>query len=69
MIVKDPRDIKELADAMQHFLDPTTLQSASVEARRTAAHYTLEANHAQMIDIMDEVSSRSGSTSGSSAGS
>jgi UDP-glucose:(heptosyl)LPS alpha-1,3-glucosyltransferase len=69
MIAKDPRDINELADAMQRFLDPALLQSASAAARSTAEHYTLEANHAQMIEIMDEVASRSGSRSGSTAGS
>lgn len=60
MIVQDPRDIKEMADAMECFLDRTRLHSASAEARKTAEHYTLEANHEQMISIMTRVATESG---------
>jgi UDP-glucose:(heptosyl)LPS alpha-1,3-glucosyltransferase len=59
MVVKDPRDINEMTDAMQRFLDKGNLQSTSEAARQTAAHYTLEANHEQMIAIMTEVASGS----------
>jgi UDP-glucose:(heptosyl)LPS alpha-1,3-glucosyltransferase len=62
MVVRDPRNIKELADSMEHFLDRNTLQSASLEARQTASKYTLEANHKQLIDIMREVSGQKKST-------
>ncbi|MBI4964117.1 MAG: glycosyltransferase family 4 protein [Desulfomonile tiedjei] len=55
MVIKDPRNTKEMADAMERFLDPNILESAGAAARRTASKYTLEANHKQMIDIMREV--------------
>jgi len=58
MILKDPRDIKEMAEAMQRFLDPHTLQSASAAARSTAGQYTLEANHRQVIDVMLETANK-----------
>jgi len=58
MVIKDPRNIKEMADAMEHFLDRNTLESAAASARRTASKYTLEENHRQVMDIMREVVQR-----------
>lgn len=58
IVLDDPRNINEMADAMQSFLEPAKLKSASTAARRTAAKYTLEANHKQMIDIMLEVANQ-----------
>jgi len=55
MVIKDPRNIKDLAAAMERFLDRNTLESAAVSARRTASKYTLEDNHRQVLDIMREV--------------
>jgi len=58
MILKDPRNITEMADAMQRFLDSHTLRAASAAARSTAGKYTLEANHRQVIDVMLEIANK-----------
>jgi UDP-glucose:(heptosyl)LPS alpha-1,3-glucosyltransferase len=55
-VLKDPRDINEMAGAMERFLDRELLESASAAARQTASKYTLENNHRQMLDILTEVS-------------
>ncbi len=54
-ILKDPRNIQEMADVMEHFLDGSRLKSASEAARRTASNYTLEANHRRVMNIIREV--------------
>ncbi len=51
-VLKDPRDIDEMASAMQRFLDTRLLQRASDAARQTASHYTLENNHRAMLEIL-----------------
>ena len=58
MVLKDPGNTQEMADAMERFLDRDTLTTASEAARRTASKYSLEANHRQMIDIIGEVCAR-----------
>jgi UDP-glucose:(heptosyl)LPS alpha-1,3-glucosyltransferase len=55
MVLSDPRNVHEMADAMQQYVEPDTLRSASAAARTTAGKYTLEANHEQMINIMLEI--------------
>lgn len=58
MVIKDPRNIKELSDSMEHFLREDSLHCAATAARETASKYTLEANHTQIIDIMKEVAGK-----------
>lgn len=54
MILQDPNDISELTDAMLFFLDNEVLRLASEAARLTAAQYTVERNHQQMIAVLTE---------------
>ena len=54
IVIKNPRDVKELASAMEFFLAPENLESASRAARKTASHYSLQENHSKMIDIFEE---------------
>lgn len=58
MVIKDPRNIKELSDSMERFLHGDKLQSAGLAARHKASKYTLEANHRQLVNIMREVADR-----------
>jgi len=57
-VLEDPGNVQEMASAMERFLDKNTLKSASEAAHRTASKYTLEANHRQMIGIIEEVVER-----------
>ncbi len=54
MILQDPGDIGELAEAMSLFLDSEVLSSASQAARLTASQYTLKRNHRQMLEVLNE---------------
>lgn len=54
MILKNPNDIGEMAHAMSLFLDRAVLRAASQAARLTASRYTLERNHRQMLDVLNE---------------
>jgi glycosyltransferase involved in cell wall biosynthesis len=54
IVLKDPSDTAEMARAMEHFLDPDVRDSASLSARLTASRFSLEANHQQMIAIIEE---------------
>ncbi|MDQ7783162.1 MAG: glycosyltransferase family 4 protein [Desulfomonilaceae bacterium] len=54
MILQDANDIGELAEALSFFLDDEIRGSASSAARRTAARYTLERNHREMIAVLTE---------------
>ncbi len=54
IVLNDPADSAEMARALDHFLDPHVRASASESARRTAAGFTLEINHRQMISIIEE---------------
>jgi UDP-glucose:(heptosyl)LPS alpha-1,3-glucosyltransferase len=58
MVIKDPRNINEMADSMERFPDRNALETAGAAARHTASKYTLEANHRQLIDIMTQVVQR-----------
>jgi UDP-glucose:(heptosyl)LPS alpha-1,3-glucosyltransferase len=58
IVLHDPINIDEMADAMERFLEPEVLKSASEEARQTASAYTAEANHRQMLAILNEVAER-----------
>lgn len=60
IVLHDPRNIDEMADAMERFLQPELLKSSSEAARQTASTYTAEANHRQMITIFNEVVERQG---------
>jgi len=55
IVLHDPVNIGEMADAMGRFLRPELLKSASEAARQTASAYTAEANHRQMLAILNEV--------------
>jgi UDP-glucose:(heptosyl)LPS alpha-1,3-glucosyltransferase len=54
-VLKDPRNVKEMASAMEFFLERDVLKSASEAARRTALKHTLETNHREIIDIIEEI--------------
>jgi UDP-glucose:(heptosyl)LPS alpha-1,3-glucosyltransferase len=54
IVLKDPSDSEEMASAMGYFLDSEVRYSASLSARRTASRFSLEANHQQMIAIIEE---------------
>ncbi len=58
IVLHDPVNIDEMADAMERFLRPEVLKSASEAARQTASAYTAEANHRQMLAILNEVAER-----------
>lgn len=58
IVLRDPVNIDEMADAMERFLTPEILKSASEAARQTASAYTAEANHRQMLAILSEVAER-----------
>jgi UDP-glucose:(heptosyl)LPS alpha-1,3-glucosyltransferase len=58
MVLHDARNINEMAEAMERFLQPDLLKSASEAAKRTASNYTAEANHRQMLNILNEVADR-----------
>ncbi len=60
IVLHDPRNIDEMADSMERFLQPELLKSASEAARQTASAYTAEANHRQMLAIFGEVAERQG---------
>ncbi|MEJ2717425.1 MAG: glycosyltransferase family 4 protein [Deltaproteobacteria bacterium] len=55
VVLQDPGNIDEMASAMERFLHPDALESASKAARRTAMLHTLERNHASLIEIFSEV--------------
>jgi hypothetical protein len=55
MVLHDARNIDEMAEAMERFLQPELLKSASEAAKQTASAYTAEANHRQMLNIFNEV--------------
>ena len=57
-VLKDPRDINEMAGTMERFLDRKLLESASSAARETASRYTLEDNHRKMLEILNAVQRR-----------
>jgi UDP-glucose:(heptosyl)LPS alpha-1,3-glucosyltransferase len=57
-ILNDPASPEELSSAMAEFLDPGVLDSASNAAKDTAKKYTLQANHEQMLEIIEKASSR-----------
>jgi UDP-glucose:(heptosyl)LPS alpha-1,3-glucosyltransferase len=63
LILKNPRDVEETAEAMERFLDAELLVTAGEAARRTAARYTLERNHRAMLDIFQEVARDSAASS------
>ncbi len=58
-VLKDPRNVEEMAAAMQRFLDRQLLRRASDAARHTASRYTLENNHRAMMDILSAVGRQS----------
>jgi UDP-glucose:(heptosyl)LPS alpha-1,3-glucosyltransferase len=58
IVLNNPRNIQEMASAMERFLDRSALAAASAAATETAAKYTLQANHRQMIEVFTEVSNR-----------
>jgi UDP-glucose:(heptosyl)LPS alpha-1,3-glucosyltransferase len=58
IVLHDPGNIDEMADAMELFLPPEILKSASEAAPQTASAYTAEANHRQMLAILNEVAER-----------
>jgi UDP-glucose:(heptosyl)LPS alpha-1,3-glucosyltransferase len=58
MVLHNARNIDEIAEAMERFLQPELLKSASEAARRTASNYTAEANHRQILNILNEVAER-----------
>jgi UDP-glucose:(heptosyl)LPS alpha-1,3-glucosyltransferase len=58
IVLHDPVNIDEMADAMERFLPPQALKPASEAARQTASAYTAEANHRQMLAILNEVAER-----------
>ncbi len=59
VILNDPRDVEEMSEAMERFLDAGLLLTAGEAARSTAARYTLERNHRAMLDIFQEVARNS----------
>jgi UDP-glucose:(heptosyl)LPS alpha-1,3-glucosyltransferase len=58
VVLHDARNTDEMADAMERFLQPDLLKSASEAARQTASVYTAESNHRQMLAILNEVADR-----------
>lgn len=59
VVLLDPKDVEAMSEAMERFLDPGVLESASHAARQTARKYTLENNHRKMIEILREAAGRS----------
>jgi UDP-glucose:(heptosyl)LPS alpha-1,3-glucosyltransferase len=57
-VLHNARNIDEMADAMGRLLQPELLKSASEAARQTASNYTAQANHRQMLTILNEVAER-----------
>lgn len=57
-VLTNPRNVDEMASAMERFLDRSFLESTSAAAATTAKKYTLQANHRQMIDIFTEIANR-----------
>jgi UDP-glucose:(heptosyl)LPS alpha-1,3-glucosyltransferase len=55
IVLHDARNVDEMAAAMDRFLQPELLKSASEAARQTASTFTAEANHRQMLAILNEV--------------
>ncbi len=58
VVLHHPRNIDEMAHAMERFLQPGQLKSASQAARQTASAYTAQANHQLMLGIFKEVAER-----------
>jgi UDP-glucose:(heptosyl)LPS alpha-1,3-glucosyltransferase len=58
IVLHDPVNIDQMAEAMERFLQPEVMKSASEAARQTASAYTAEANHRQMITIFNEIVAR-----------
>lgn len=54
-VLNDPRDVPAMAEAMRRFLDVNFLKKASLAARNTASHYSIQSNHDQIIAILDSV--------------
>ena len=59
VVLQDPKDVGAMSEAMERFLDPGVLKTASDAARQTAGKYTLENNHRKMIRILQEAAGRS----------
>jgi UDP-glucose:(heptosyl)LPS alpha-1,3-glucosyltransferase len=59
IVLSNPRNVEEMASAMERFLDRSMLATASVAAATTATKYTLQTNHRQMIEVFTEVLNRS----------
>lgn len=57
LVLSNPRDINRLAAAMELFLNRAFLDSSSTAAAITAAQYSLQANHRQMLEVFRDVSS------------
>jgi UDP-glucose:(heptosyl)LPS alpha-1,3-glucosyltransferase len=55
IVTNNPRNIGELTSAMEFFLTPENLESASIAARNKAAEYSLQENHRKMMEIFNEV--------------
>ncbi len=55
MVLEDPLNIEKMASAMEAFLEVPFLKTSSNMARKTASHYSKEANHNRIISILESV--------------
>jgi UDP-glucose:(heptosyl)LPS alpha-1,3-glucosyltransferase len=58
LVIRDPHDHAELAQALRHYLDPAQRSPAGQAARRTAAQWTFEQHYRQLLGVFTEAASR-----------
>jgi UDP-glucose:(heptosyl)LPS alpha-1,3-glucosyltransferase len=55
IVLNDPRNVQEMTAAMEKFLNFDFLKDSSQMAREKASKYTLQSNHARMLNILNHV--------------
>lgn len=58
LLLREPRDSREIADKINYLLDSSRLQNIGAAARRKAEQYTWERTAKEMIEVFNEVSTR-----------
>jgi UDP-glucose:(heptosyl)LPS alpha-1,3-glucosyltransferase len=54
LVIQDPHDHRELADALRFFLDPAHRSACAQAARRTAAGWTFEQHYRELMSVFQE---------------
>ena len=58
MVIDDPSDPRQVAESINHLLDPAIRQSMGPRARELAERFTLERNAGEMIKLYKELAEK-----------